>query len=98
MRSLSEVDTACSVINANYDKVLSVVNNYVEKSIILCTCEKCVSTIVATALNTLPTHYYVDKEQEYELGSPWVLIESAVAEAVEMVEEQVCSRNPTIAG
>jgi hypothetical protein len=86
-----EVDRLCSVTNANFDRIVSVVGKYLGESRVNgCTCEKCINSIIATALNALPTHYYVDKAWEHAVGSPWILVENAVAEAVERRQECAC--------
>jgi hypothetical protein len=54
--------------------------------------EKCKSSIIAAALNTLPTHYYVDESRQRAVGSPWVLVESAVVEAMGSVCHRPDSR------
>jgi len=41
----------------------------------------------ALALNFLSPHYYVDADQNRALGSPWIMVENAVAEAIERVME-----------
>jgi len=53
----------------------------------VCSCGKCFSDMVAIALNYLPPRYYGDTEDGGKLGSPWVMVEKAVAEAVEIVRE-----------
>ena len=52
-----------------------------------CTCPRCMSDIVAIALNYLPPHYIVETETGKEFGSPWVMVETAVAEAIDRVME-----------
>ena len=44
--------------------------------------------IAAIALNYLPPHYYVEKEENKEIGSPWVMVETAVVEAIDRVIEK----------
>lgn len=53
-----------------------------------CTCPRCVNDIVAIALNYLPPHYYVNKEEKNNVGSPWVMVETAVVEAIDRVRER----------
>jgi hypothetical protein len=43
--------------------------------------------MAALALNCLPPHYYVDAGRGGEIGSPSVMVESAVIEAIERVME-----------
>jgi hypothetical protein len=45
------------------------------------------SDIAAMALNYLPPHYIVDPNDGKEAGSPWVMIETAVTEAIDRVME-----------
>jgi hypothetical protein len=54
-----------------------------------CSCRRCISDITALALNFLPPHYYVatDKERDREIGSPWLMIETSVEEAINIVLE-----------
>lgn len=53
----------------------------------ICTCPRCMSDIVAIALNYLPPHYIVDTDKGKEFGSPWIMVETAVAEASDRVME-----------
>jgi hypothetical protein len=77
-----------AVKNANFDRVLSVVERYLDESLLRgCTCEHCVNSIIARALNYLPPHYYVNGREEQEAGSPWIMVESAVCDAAEMFQE-----------
>ncbi len=78
----------CNVKNANLERVLAVMDKYLrERYAQVCTCPRCVSDIAAIALNYLPPHYYVDMEKDRELGSPWVMVETAVLEAIDRVME-----------
>ncbi len=78
----------CNVRNANYERVLAVMDTYLkERYQNICTCHRCVSDIAALALNYLPPHYYVDNEADREFGSPWVMVETAVVEAIDRVVE-----------
>jgi competence protein ComFB len=52
-----------------------------------CVCPRCISDIAAIALNYLPPHYIVDTKDGKEIGSPWVMVEAAVAEAIDRVME-----------
>ena len=74
------------IVNANYQKVMSVLDGYLhDDRYAVCRCEKCISDITALALNRLPPHYYVDAGRGGEIGSPLVMVESAVHEAMETV-------------
>ncbi len=75
-----------NVRNANYDRVVAVTERYLkERYRNLCACQRCVNDIVAIALNYLPPHYYVDIDANKEVGSPWVMVETAVTEAIDRV-------------
>lgn len=77
-----------SVRNANYEKVLAVMEIYLsERYANICNCPRCRNDIAALALNYLPPHYYVESENHKDLGSPWVMVETAVAEAIDRVVE-----------
>lgn len=74
------------VQNANLDRVRLVIDKYMsEHSKNVCCCNRCVNDIAAIALNYLPPHYYVPAETPSDSGSPWVMIETAVAEAIDRV-------------
>lgn len=79
------------VENANHDKVSYYIEKMLSESNRYCGCLRCRLDAVALALNTLPPHYYVEPghNTKNEIGSPWVLIEMAVKEALERVR-----RNP----
>ena len=78
----------CSVHNANYERVIAVMNKFLkERYNNVCTCPRCVSDIAAIALNYLPPHYYVEMNEDKEIGSPWVMVETAVVEAIDRVIE-----------
>lgn len=53
----------------------------------ICSCPRCMSDIAALALNYLPPHYYVDTDAHQDVGSPWVMVEAAVFEAIDRVME-----------
>ena len=92
--SLLQVERLFSLTNANVGRVLTVVDRYRSDCVFACpSSEKCKGSIIAAALNTLPTHYYVDESRQRAVGSPWVLVESAVAEALETVCNRQGSRN-----
>lgn len=78
--------------NANYDRVYAVIETLLKvKQVDFCGCPKCVNDIAAFALNCLPPHYYTegnpDTGKSREVGSPWVMVQLAVSEAVERVKE-----------
>lgn len=77
------------VINANHERVMSVVDKFLaDRYQNACTCPRCMSDIVAIALNYLPPHYVVETEAGQEHGSPWVMVETAVSEAIDRVMEK----------
>ena len=79
------------VVNANYEKVMSAIYKLLqeERYSDACRCSDCISNMAAMALNYLPPHYYVETEtgKENEIGSPWIMVESAVLEAIETVKK-----------
>jgi competence protein ComFB len=76
------------VKNANYERVVAVMEKFLgERYNGVCSCPRCLNDIVAIALNYLPPHYYVDIQEEKEIGSPWVMVETAVVEAIDRVSE-----------
>jgi competence protein ComFB len=78
----------CNVTNANYERVVAVMDKYLnERYRNVCGCPRCVNDIAAIALNYLPPHYYVEIDNGKEIGSPWVMVESAVVEAIDRVLE-----------
>jgi hypothetical protein len=79
----------CTVINANYEKVITTLARLLsdERFANVCRCVKCLNDIAVLALNCLPPHYYVDAGRGGEIGSPSVMVESAVIEAIERVME-----------
>lgn len=78
----------CNVRNANYERVMAVMDKFLkERYRNVCCCSRCVNDIAAIALNYLPPHYYVDINEEKEIGSPWVMVETAVVEAIDRVLE-----------
>jgi Late competence development protein ComFB len=79
----------CNVRNANYERVVSVLDKLLkERYSEMSDCQRCRDDIAAIALNYLPPHYYVDVDEEKEIGSPWVMIETAVEEAIDRVLEK----------
>jgi Late competence development protein ComFB len=78
-----------SVINANYERVTAVMDRFLkERYSNVCSCPRCMNDIAAIALNYLPPHYYVDREEKMESGSPWLMVETAVVEAIGRVVEK----------
>lgn len=78
----------CNVRNANYERVIAVMDKLLkERYGNVCSCSRCANDIAAIALNYLPPHYYVDKEDSKDIGSPWVMVETAVVEAIDRVME-----------
>lgn len=77
----------CAVVNANYEKVTATLDRLLrdERFTSACRCEKCLSDAAALALNYLPPHYYVDAGRGGEIGSPAVMVEGAVIEAIHIV-------------
>jgi len=73
--------------NANYDKVMYYIDKMLTENQRYCQCRRCRLDAAAAALNTLPPHYYVELGHSHnkEMGSPWILIEVAVREAIENV-------------
>lgn len=79
----------CNVRNANYERVVAVMDKLLkERYGDVCSCQRCRDDIAAIALNYLPPHYYVNVEEEKEIGSPWVMVETAVVEAIDRVLEK----------
>lgn len=76
-----------NIVNANYEKVLSALKQFMgqERFKKICQCQQCISDMAAIALNYLPPHYYVDTNRGGECGSPAILVECAVLEAIETV-------------
>ncbi len=79
----------CNVTNANYERVLAVLDKFrQERYREFCACPRCLSDIAAIALNYLPPHYVVENDAKKECGSPWVMVETAVIEAIDRVMEK----------
>jgi len=80
-------DTTGRVENANHDKVMFYIDKTLSETSRYCPCQRCRLDAAAMALNTLPPHYYVSapNSNARELGSPWILIEVAVREAMDAV-------------
>lgn len=78
----------CNVRNANFERVVAVMDKLLKEQYKnACCCPRCVNDIAAIALNYLPPHYYVEREESWEVGSPWVMVETAVVEAIDRVIE-----------
>ena len=75
------------VRNANIEKVIDAICRHMKKEEYqgACACTKCLSDIAAMALNYLPPHYYVEAEKGDAAGSPWMMVDSAVQEAIKKV-------------
>jgi len=87
-----------SVVNANHERVMAVVDKFLaDRYQNICTCPRCMCDIVAIALNYLPPHYIVETDTGNEFASPWVMVETAVAEAIDRVMENPNHprKNPT---
>ncbi len=79
----------CNVQNANYERVMAVMEKFLkERSHNICSCPRCMNDIAAIALNFLPPHYFVITNGANAVGSPWVMIETAVVEAIDRVSEK----------
>lgn len=78
----------CSVKNANYARVMKAMEKILrDGNRIVCSCQRCLDDVAALALNYLPPHYHVEKDNKDEIGSPWVMIETAIHDAIERVNE-----------
>ena len=78
----------CHVVNANYERVLAVMDKVLaDRYQNICTCQRCMSDIAAIALNYLPPHYFAGGGEVKDFGSPWVMVETAVTEAIDRVTE-----------
>lgn len=80
----------CQVFNANYVRVLAMMDKLLtDRYQQVCGCSRCMSDIAAIALNYLPPHYCVEHGScGDDHGSPWVMVESAVCEAIDRVLEK----------
>ncbi len=80
-------DSSIRIENANYDKVMFYIDKILSETSRYCPCHRCRLDAAAIALNTLPPHYYVSapNNDPRNLGSPWILIEVAVREAMDSV-------------
>ena len=77
-----------NVTNANYERVLAIVDKFLaDRYKDFCACPRCKCDIVAISLNYLPPHYIVETDTGKEYGSPWVMVETAVTEAIDRVME-----------
>ncbi len=79
----------CNVQNANYERVMAVMEKFLkERNHNICGCPRCMNDIAAIALNFLPPHYFVITSGANAMGSPWVMVETAVVEAIGRVSEK----------
>ena len=77
-----------SVTNANHERVLAIMDKFLaERYKDSCSCPRCRCDIAAIALNYLPPHYIVETDTGKEYGSPWIMVETAVTEAIDRVME-----------
>jgi hypothetical protein len=77
-----------NVVNANHERVSSMIEKLLmERHPHACSCPRCISDITALALNFLPPHYYVERGEDRVAGSPWLMVETAVEEAINIVRE-----------
>jgi competence protein ComFB len=83
------IDAALKVENANYVKVTYFIDKIQSENPGYCKCHRCRLDVAALALNTLPPHYFINPShsRSQDLGSPWILIEMAVLEAMEKVSK-----------
>jgi hypothetical protein len=80
---------AYEVKNANHERVVAVIKKFLgERYKTVCSCPRCLNDITAIALNYLPPHYYVNLEEDNNIGSPWVMVETAVVEAIDRVSDR----------
>jgi hypothetical protein len=99
MSLLLDITQRYSLSDANVGRVMTVAEHYLRDCASPCSSgEACRTAVVVTALNSLPTHYYVDAFRQDTAGSPWVLVEQAVADAVEQTCCRPDSRQPDTAG
>ena len=77
------------VKNANHERVVAVMKKVLGEGYrSACSCPRCLNDITAIALNYLPPHYYVDLKEDTNIGSPWIMVETAVVEAIDRVSEK----------
>lgn len=80
--------SALKVKNANHEIVLSAIGIMIRSRYShVCSCSRCISDMAALALNSLPPHYYVAAEDSIAFGSPLIMVECAVIEAIERVSD-----------
>jgi competence protein ComFB len=78
-----------NITNANYARVIAVMDKFLtEQYKDFCACPRCRCDIAAISLNYLPPHYIVEMDAVKEHGSPWVMVETAVTEAIDRVMEK----------
>jgi competence protein ComFB len=74
------------VQNANRERVMAVIDRFLkERDGAICCCPRCINDIAAIALNYLPPHYFVDTNDNRDNGSPWIMVETAVVDAIDRV-------------
>lgn len=84
--SMRDDARVCNIVNANHQKVLYILDrNLKDDRSGLCRCEKCICDMIAFALNCLPPHYYVDAKRGGAIGSPSMMVECAVREAMALI-------------
>ncbi|HLB25457.1 MAG TPA: late competence development ComFB family protein [Nitrospirota bacterium] len=83
-----QLEAAIRIENANHDKVFYYIDKVLSDNPRYCRCHRCRLDVAALALNTLPPHYFVNPShsRSEDLGSPWILIEMAVREAMDKVQ------------
>jgi hypothetical protein len=83
----------CTVKNANFRKVITVLEKFMQDDRYeFCHCERCMCEIAALSLNYLPPHYYVDPDRGDGIGSPVLMVEIAVIEAIGIVSNSPRNR------
>ena len=96
------IGRSAKVENANVDKVTFYLDKLLAELPGHCGCPRCRMDVTALALNTLPPHYYVNPERakDHDMGSPWILIDIAVREAMDRVRKspnhQILEKNPSV--
>lgn len=89
LKNVDEGAMDCTVRNANHEKVVAVIEKFLkERYQDVCSCPRCVNDIAAIALNYLPPHYYVEDGGNKDLGSPMVMVETAVVEAIGLIMDK----------
>jgi hypothetical protein len=76
-----------NLINANQELVFEVLDRLIkERYPQACSCTLCMNDSAALALNSLAPHYYVSGLYK-ATGSPVIMVEAAVAQAIEKIQE-----------